>query len=486
MASGHGGSPPPLSQRGRDRGGGRGIALRVEGADAVAVDGAALRLSTGAGDLALPLLLAEEASGPASVQPRGGQAFEVTAPFAPARPNRQSATPGTAGRAVDNPQSPTDGPADLLYSAFLGGSAADYGMDIVSPKDNAFLTGYTASTNFPTTTGTFDISYNGGYDAFVVKVNATGRLLTLATFLGGSGDDYGNGIAVDLTGSTYVTGRTASSNFPTTAGAFDTSHNGGDDAFAVKLSPDGTALAYATYLGGSAADEGVDIALDAAYSACVTGHTTSINFPVTAGAFDTTYYGGDAFVVKLNPAGSGLTYSTFLGGNDDDQGYDIALDAAGSVYVTGYTKSSNFPTTAGAFDTSYNGRDDVFAVKLNPAGSALAYATFLGSATYDRGYGIAVDTAGSAYLTGYTYSSNFPTTPGAFDTSFNGSIDAFAVKLNPAGSALTYATYLGGSNSDDGFGIAVDTAGSAYVTGDTASSNFPTIVGCLRHQPQRR
>ncbi len=449
------------------------VRLRLEGADAVAVDGDALRLSTATGEFTLPLLQAAGANDAAAVQPRGAQTFDVAAPFTPARGNRQSA--------IRNLQS-----GDLLYGTFLGGSSYEGGNGIaVDGAGSAYVTGYTASSGFPTTPGAFDTGYNGSSDAFVVKLNPAGSGLAYATFLGGSASDQGRGIAVDGAGSAYVTGSTASSGFPTTPGAFDTSF---DNTFVVKLNPAGSGLAYATFLGGSDGDdEGYAIAVDGAGCAYVTGWTYSGDFPTTPGAFatsfDTSYYSSDAFVVKLNPAGSGLAYATFLGGNGYDEGYAIAVDGAGSAYVTGSTSSSDFPTTPSAFDTNFSSSRDAFVVKLNPVGSGLAYATFLGGSREgygDYGYGIAVDGAGSAYVTGITGSSDFPTTPGAFDLSFNGEDwDAFVVKLNPAGSGLAYATFLGGNSYNLCRGIAVDGAGSAYVAGETNSSDFPTTPGAF-------
>ncbi len=268
--------------------------------------------------------------------------------------------------------------------------------------------------------------------------------LVYSTYLGGNSFDAGTGIAVDGAGSVYVTGTSSSMNFPTTPGAFDTSGNGWSDAFVTKLNAAGSALVYSTYLGGGEDDEGEAIALDDAGSTYVTGYTDSTNFPTTPGAFDTTSVGNAAFVTKLNAAGSALAYSTYLGTDGGAIGYAIAVDDAGSAYVTGDTISL-FPTTVGAFDTTANGGDDPFVTKLNAAGSALVYSTYLGGNTFDVGLGIAVDDAGSAYVTGDTVSTNFPTTAGAFDTSANGAHDPFVTKLNAAGSALAYSTYLGGS-----------------------------------------
>ena len=212
----------------------------------------------------------------------------------------------------------------------------------------------------------------------------------------------------------------------------------------------------------------------------MTGSTSSSGFPSTPGAFDPSLNdGGDAFVVKLNPAGSGLVYATFVGGMGTDDGYDIALSGNGSAYVTGRTSSSDFPTTPGAFDPSINGAPDAFVAKLNPAGNGLDYATFLGGSGLESGLAIALDGTNSAYVTGWTVSSNFPTTPDAFDTSFNGWSDGFVAKVDPGGSGLNYATFLGGNWYDEAYGIAVDGAGSVYVTGQTSSSDFPTTPGAF-------
>jgi hypothetical protein len=306
-------------------------------------------------------------------------------------------------------------------------------------------------------------------------------VLGYSTYLGGKGNDYGEAIAVDAAGSAYVAGSTTSSNFPTTPGAFDPSYNGGflyGDAFVSKLSPAGGGLVYSTYLGGSDLDQAFGIALDGAGEAYVTGRTESADFPVTPGAFQTAYGGyQDAFVAELNATGSGLVYGTYLGGSHYDEAYAIARDTAGNVYVVGDT-SGNFPTTRGAFNTTLNGDggEDIFVTKLNAGGSALGYSTYLGGNNFDYGEAIAVDGAGSAYVTGDTRSTDFPTTPGAFQTGHAKADDAFVTKLTPGGNALAYSTYLGGNGGDDGHGIAVDGAGYAYVTGGGNSSDFPFTV----------
>jgi hypothetical protein len=365
----------------------------------------------------------------------------------------------------------------LVYSTYLGGSGEDGGSAIaVDSSGNAYVTGLTSSRNFPTANAV-QASYGGGmYDAFVTKLNAAGSALVYSTYLGGSDEDGGSGIAVDSSGNAYVTGMTNSSNFPT-ANALQASNRGSNDAFVTKLNAAGSALVYSTYLGGSGDEVGL-IAVDSSGNAYVTGETSSGNFP-TANALQASSGGGrsDAFVTKLNAAGSALVYSTYLGGSGEEGGSGIAVDSSGNAYVTGYTGSSNFPT-ANALQASNRGSNDAFVTKLNATGSALVYSTYLGGSGSDEGWGIAVDSSGSVYVTGLTDSSNFPTA-NALQASNRGADDAFVTKLNAAGSALVYSTYLGGNAWEEGHGIAVDSSGNAYVTGYTDSSNFPT-AGALQ------
>lgn len=372
----------------------------------------------------------------------------------------------------------------LVYSTFLGGANVDLGSDItVDASGNAYVAGTTQllsiPSTFPTTAGAFDTTHNGSQDAFVTKINSTGSALVYSTFIGGSDLDGASAIALDAAGNAYVTGTTSSTDFPTTVGAFDNTHNGipGSDAFVTKLNASGSALVYSTYLGGLEQDAGRGIAVDTSGNAYVGGDTRSSGFPTTAGAFDTTHNPNDdpeIFVTKVNPTGSALVYSTFLG---ISSGGSLALDASGNAYVTGSTSSAAYPTTVGAFDTTHNGGSDVVVTKLNSSGSALVYSTFIGSSGNENGDGIALDASGNAYITGDTTSTGFPTTVGAFDTSFNGSFDAFVTKLNPSGSApLVYSTFLGDVDFDSGNDLAVDTSGNVYLTGTTGSPNFPTTA----------
>ncbi len=383
----------------------------------------------------------------------------------------------------------------LVYSTYLGGSGVggqglDRGFGIaVDATGNAYVTGTTSSPNFPTTAGALQTTYPGAATAFVTKLNPTGSALVYSTYLGGGGDS-GGGIAVNAAGNAYVAGETSSLNFPTTVGAFQTTLGGFTDAFMAKLNPTGSTLVYSTYLGGSDTEMFGGIALDASGNAYVAGYTQSSNFPTTVGAFQTTLRGlSDAFVTTLNSSGSALVYSTYLGGTNTDVVTEyvggIAVDASGNAYVTGRTRSPDFPTTAGAFQRTLAGQDDAFVTKLNPTGSALVYSTYLGGSDNDLvgffgGGRIAVDASGNAYVTGSTSSPNFPTTAGAFQTTLAGAADAFVTKLNPTGSALVYSTYLGGSNSDGGDGIALDASGNAYAAGGTSSPNFPTTAGAVQ------
>ena len=324
-------------------------------------------------------------------------------------------------------------------------------------------------------------------DGPVASAIAAASTLVFSTFVGGADDDDARAIAVDRNGFAYVVGETLSPNFPATAGAFRTTGAGLNDVVVAKLDPSGSALVYATYLGGTADDAGAGIAVDAAGNAYVTGRTASSDFPTTAGVLQPTPLGPMGgtrvvgFVTKLSPGGSALAYSTYLGGSTTDEGGAIGVDALGRAYVTGVTSSADFPTTAGAVQPALGGLTDAFVTALNPSGSAPVYSTYLGGAATETGSGIAVDGAGQAYVTGRTGSTNFPTTPGAFQTTKATATTihaAFVTKLNPSGSALVYSTYLAGTGGDRGTAIALDGAAppNVYVAGRTSSPDFPTTL----------
>ena len=359
----------------------------------------------------------------------------------------------------------------LIYSTYLGGSGVDQGNSIaVDSTGNAYVTGGTTSTDFPTLSPVQPANA-GSTDVFVAKLNPTGSALLYSTYLGGSAFDRGNGIAVDGSGSPYVTGETNSIDFPT-SNPVQPASGGLADAFVAKLNPTGSTLVYSTYLGGTDDDVGFGIAVDGSRNAYITGWTRSTNFPTVNPLQSSEGGEEDAFIAKLNPAGSALLYSTYLGGTSSDIGLGIAVHA-GNAYVTGLTGSANFPTMK-PLQPSYAGGTDAFVAKLSPAGSALVYSTYLGGGRNDQGNGIAVDSSGNAYITGFTISIDFPTLK-PLQAVLRGGFDAFVSKINSTGSALVYSTYVGGSADDSGNGIAVDQSGSAYVTGSTQSTNFRSV-----------
>ncbi|MFB3895245.1 MAG: SBBP repeat-containing protein, partial [bacterium] len=374
--------------------------------------------------------------------------------------------------------------SSLIYSTFLGGSEVDVGNDItIDTSGNTYIIGYTSSTDFPTSINAIETSYRGGtYDVLISKLSEDGSTLLYSTFLGGSGSDWGTAIELDTLGNVVITGYTESANYPVTANALSTTNHGQNDSFISKLSSDGSSLIYSTYLGGSSIDISNDLALDTAGNIYITGKTTSSDFPVTPGAIDTTYSDTiplyDVFVSKLSADGSSLLYSTYLGGPSyifGDYGNAITVDNDGKAYIVGRTDSSKFPTTPGAFDTTYNGSNDVYVSKINNTGTALIFSTFLGGSGSDSGEDIKLDKSGNIYIVGYTSATNFPTTPGAWDTTYNGGIfDCFISKLNATGSVLLYSTYFGGSDRDQDIHLAIDNQNCVYIAGYTASStDFP-------------
>jgi len=371
----------------------------------------------------------------------------------------------------------------LVYSTYIGGSGDDRGNAIaVDGSGNAYVTGYTWSTNYDVTPGAFQTTNEGWEDVFVTKLNAAGTALVYSTYIGGSDGDEGTAIAVDGSGNAYVTGYTWSTNYDVKPGAFQTTNGGRRDVFVTKLNATGTALVYSTYIGGNSDEEGRGIAVDGSGNAYVTGYTESTNYDVTPGAFQTDGGGfyPDVFVTKLNAAGTALVYSTYIGGSGDERGHAIAVDGSGNAYVTGYTFSTDYDVTPGAFQTTNEGGLDVFVTKLNATGTALVYSTYIGGSRDDYGYGIAVDGSGNAYVTGYTSSTNYDVTPGAFQTTNGGGRDVFVTKLNATGTALVYSTYIGGSSDDFGHAMAVDGSGNAYVTGFTYSTDYDVTPGAFQ------
>jgi hypothetical protein len=415
----------------------------------------------------------------------------------------------------------------LMYSTYLGGNFTDWGYGIaVDSMDDAYVVGYTDSSTFPVTAGAYQVVNNanitaGWSNVFVTKLNSTGTALLYSTYLGGTGyGAEGKSIAVDSSGDAYVTGGAASTDFPTTNGAFQTTnyaavaaglHAIANSAFVTKLNPTGTALVYSTFLGGSTSDFALGIALDGLGDAYVTGYTFSSDFPVAGSAFQPTNHAlankaSAAFVTEVNPLGTGLLYSTFLSGSGQpplvnsetgtgDSGNGIAVDDLGDAYVTGIAISSNFPTTSGAYQTTNNAPSsyqglvcicgNAYVTKLSPGGSSLLYSTFLGGSYDDFGYAIALDGVGGAYVAGEASSTNFPTTTGAYQTTYGGGYnDAFIAKLaiGPVSAQVAVPNVVGDTQAAattaiTGVGLVVGTVtqqSSATVASGNVISESPT------------
>jgi Beta-propeller repeat len=419
----------------------------------------------------------------------------------------------------------------FVYSTYLGGDGFDRSTAIAADSEgNAYVVGSTSSTDFPTEQPLQGSNLEHNFStAFIAKFNAAGTALIYSTYLGGSGSDRtgnlgfcgpassdnfgrgalipGNGgdgataIAVDAAGNAYVAGFTSSSDFPTVDPLQATNHaavNHGSNAFLAKLNAAGNALVYSTYLGGSGAagalitgDSAAAIAVDGAGAAYVTGITMSADFP-TLMPFQATNEepagNPTAFVAKFNAAGNALVYSSYLGGSGGNSGAAvgdcanaIAADGNGNAYVAGQTSSTNFPTAV-AFQSVNRSlgspnRGTAFVTKLNSSGSALIYSTYLGGSAGDAALAVAADASGDAYVSGYTWSSDFPTSNALQPQNATGGhgANAFVTKLNAAGSELIYSTYLGGSTDEQANAIALDGTGNAYVVGSTYSNDFPVV-----------
>jgi hypothetical protein len=369
----------------------------------------------------------------------------------------------------------------IEYSTFIGGQGNEEGTGLaVDAGGNAYVTGTTTSVDFPATAGSFHTTLSGTSDAFVAKLRPDGSGFVYSTFLGGANADEGYGLAIDSNNNVCVTGLTDSDNFPTTPAAFQLNKNNDSAAFVSKLNASGSALLYSSYLGGSGTDWGSGIATDDPGNIYITGVTTSNDFPVTLNALQTTLGGAsNTFVAKFVPSETGaasLSYSTFLGGGGSDSGYAVAVDSIGNAYVAGSTNSINFPATNGALQPNKKGSSDAFVAKLNSDASALSYVTYLGGDGSDAALAIQVDSAGQAFVSGFTQSQNFPITPNAYQSTLAGKSDAFIAKLKNDGSGLVVSTYLGGANDEEALGIKVGIASRAYVTGETISDTFPVVA----------
>jgi len=471
------------------------IKLKLEGAQKKYIDAEGnLVLQTEAGEI--------KQSKPIAYQQIDGQKINIDCRYALLDKNQVGFEVG----AYDASEPLTIDPV-IDYSTFIGGTNIDFINDIaVDASGNVYVTGYTTSTNFPTTSGAFRTTNSGTTDAFILKLNPTGTGLVYSTYVGGGAADYGNSIAIDSSGNAYISGQTSSTNLPT-LNARQANYGGNpSDGFVLKLNATGNALLFSTYHGGSGEDSSSGVAIDASGNAYLSGTTISTNFPMLnayQSAIGTYTCQGcsptptrDAFVSKLSSTGT-LVYSTFLGTNVwDDFGNNIAVDSAGSAYIIGDTNAQNFPTIS-AFQPNKAGdyqNRDTFITKFNAAGNALVYSSYLGGynpfwcdpffcvngRADDIGKDVAVDASGSAYLVGTAESVNFPTV-NAYQSFNNGSTydvpfrDVYVTKVSPSGTSLVYSTYLGGSGHENAYAIKVDSSGSAYVAGSTESTNFPLV-----------
>ena len=383
----------------------------------------------------------------------------------------------------------------LTFSTYLGGSAVDAGLAVAADaSSNAYVTGYASSANFPVTSGVYQGTLKGGGDAFISKFSSSGALV-YSTYLGGTVLNEGRGIAVDSTGAVYVAGETYSPDFPNPTNAGQ-SFAGDYDAFVAKLSPDGSSLLFGRLLGGSTSTSnplgmagsyansvGIPAGCSSNCSVFVAGSTTTSDFPVTVGPTSAPNV-FNAFVASVSADFSQVLYSTYYAGgpgsaNDGTSTYvaSIAVDGSGDAFITGSADVATLPNTLGA-GGAYNGGADCFVAELNSSGTGPIFARYLGGIGYDFGLGIALEpgcsSSCSSYVAGYTWSNDFPTTAGAFQTTFGGYEDAFITKLNSNGS-IAYSTYLGDAGADGANAISVDSSGDAYVTGSTTFIDFPQV-----------
>ncbi|HPG38882.1 MAG TPA: SBBP repeat-containing protein [bacterium] len=432
----------------------------------------------------------------------------------------------------------------LVYSTLIGGSGWDYGHAItVDDSGYVYIAGQANSTNYPTTAGVFDRTHNGGADVLVTKINRGGSALVYSTLIGGSVFDDTRKVFIDKSGCVYLTGSTQSASFPTTtnslagssqgyflkldpngknldyssrwaggdkilvdsegyviilgstnSAAFPTTENaycrtltGGDDLFVAKIDLTNNSIVFSTLIGGSGDEWAPGMQLDSHNNIIIAGQTASVDYPVTTAPLSgSSANKKNVFVTKLKADGSQLVYSTMIGGSEDEWPFDVAVDMYNNAYVTGVTLSNDFPVSASAVAKSASGNQDAFLFKLDADGKALVYSTYLGGAEKDGGRGVVVDKSGKAYITGCTKSTNFPVTADAYDKSFNGAGteqwawgDPFLLVMNAEGSNIEYCTYIGGSADEEAYGIAMDQQGGVYLCGVTSSANFPATPGAF-------
>jgi len=387
----------------------------------------------------------------------------------------------------------------LSYSTFASNASNAHIVSSVAvdQSGNAYVTG-TTTVAFPNRHPQFGSQV--GQNAYVTKFSPTGSSVIYSTIFGGNSFDEGIAIAIDRFGSAYIGGDTDSTDFPTTPGSFEPppSSIDADNGFITKLNPGGSAFVYSLLLGGGDSDQITALALDSQHRVYVTGFTCSTNFPVK-NAFQAVTVGqncadggGDAFVTRLNAAGTDLDYSTYLDGTFESSGNGIAVDSTFHAFVTGSTESADFPTTPGAFQRVLKAQvipgdphdfhqSNAFVTKFSADGRSLVYSTFLGGTADDVAEAIALDSDGRACVTGNATSADFPITSGAFQKTLRGGNDVFVTKFQLNGGGLFYSTFLGGSGSEGGTSIAVDSLGRAYVAGGTSSTDFPVLHPVQAH-----
>jgi hypothetical protein len=366
----------------------------------------------------------------------------------------------------------------------------DYGFDIaVDNTGAAYIVGQADKPDLCSFMGVvpgYDPTYNGGVDAFVMKIKPDGSGLEYCTFIGGIDWETAYTLELDQNNNVYLAGFTWSTDFPATNGAYDESNNGSRDIFVARLSANGMNLDYATYMGGTGQETATALALDSQNNVYVTGWTNSADLPTPAPVIDDEYNGPfDAFLFKLTSDGSDMPYNTYLGGTDEDRGSDIVVDDQGNIFVLGNTRSDDLRTTPGAFDRIFGGGvcfftncSDAFIYKINPSATTLQYGTYIGGDSEDLGHAAFPHNNGGLFITGETISSaGFPTTQDAYDTTNDGEGDGYLALLNATGSAVSYATYLGSTDVDRAISLWTDGQSTVYLTGLTLSTDFPTISG---------
>ncbi|WP_074410380.1 SBBP repeat-containing protein [Aquimarina megaterium] len=362
---------------------------------------------------------------------------------------------------------------EVAYLTKLGGAKWDAIQGLISDSiGNIYAVGTTYSSDFPINPNGFQPNFGGKSDAFVVKINPKGEVVW-STFLGGSKDEDGRGIAIDQQGNVHVIGRTKSKDFPTSEGALQSKSAGGIDAFIATLDPNGKMLT-STYIGGSGDDIGFSIKLDSMGQLYIAGTTSSINFPVKNAIQSEKKGKDDAFLAVIDPTRSIINFASYLGGKETERLYSIDLDSSGNVFMMGFTNSVDYPTTTKAFQTDFGGVRDAFVTRLNLNKREIVYSTYLGGEKDDNPRNLVVNKQGYAFIVGNTASKNFPIV-NSQERNLRGDDDAFIAMLDPSGSFLRYSTLIGGKGQDIFEGLAIGTDGSLTVSGASNSIDFPTV-----------